>query len=328
MRRKIFKVIPWLITACALYYAAYDLDWNQFWHHVRHASIEYVVIAFLCTAISYVARSYRWRYFLLNRSAPFVDAAKTLILGFFMNNVLPARTGELVRAHMGSKVFQARRTEVLASIASERLADGLAISLMLVTFALGLGGEEISQELLGVVAIFFGAALLVIIMLKVRTQIFSVAERIAEKFDHRATSYAANRLQVFIEGLLPLFTPTRIPPIVLWSILVWGVELLVYLFIMLAYQVPLSLPVCVIFLVAVNFSSLIPAAPGGIGVIEAVTIVVLESVGVSRELGLPMVITQHVIQYFVVGIPGILIMVTWKSKLDTVESGDNATATG
>ena len=53
----------------------------------------------------------------------------------------------------------------------------------------------------------------------------------------------------------------------------------------------------VIFLVTVNFSSLIPAAPGGIGVIEAVTKAVLVSVGVDPELALALVITQHVMQY-------------------------------
>ena len=77
----------------------------------------------------------------------------------------------------------------------------------------------------------------------------------------------------------------------------------------------MEIPFYVLFMVAVNFSSLIPAAPGGIGVIEAVVKTVLVSVGIDAELALAMVITQHIMQYLVVGIPGAAIMMTWRDKL-------------
>ena len=69
-------------------------------------------------------------------------------------------------------------------------------------------------------------------------------------------------------------------------------------------------------MVAVNFSSLIPSAPGGIGVIEAVASAALVSIGVPRELALVMVLTQHVIQYIVVCIPGAIMTLSWRARLE------------
>jgi uncharacterized membrane protein YbhN (UPF0104 family) len=97
---------------------------------------------------------------------------------------------------------------------------------------------------------------------------------------------------------------------------IWLVELGVFYSVSCAFSNPLSLSTTVLFLVAVNFSSLVPAAPGGFGVIELVAKKVLLSVGVaSGELALSMVLTQHMIQYAVVGVPGAFLLATVRSQI-------------
>ena len=77
-----------------------------------------------------------------------------------------------------------------------------------------------------------------------------------------------------------------------------------------SFSADLSFLACVVFMVAVNFSSLIPAAPGGIGVIEAVATAVLVGIGIEKELALSMVITQHAIQFMMIAIPGLIIFLS------------------
>ena len=124
---------------------------------------------------------------------------------------------------------------------------------------------------------------------------------------------------MFIDGLSPLANLSKLPSIVSLSILTWGIELLVYFAVSEAFATPMSVSVLVLFMVTVNFSSLIPAAPGAIGVIEAVTTTVLVSIGIEKELALSMVLSQHVIQYLVVGIPGLAILSTWKKQVQNIE---------
>jgi hypothetical protein len=244
-----------------------------------------------------------------------------LILGFFMNNVLPARTGEFVRAHAGSKVSSESRTTVLATIVNERLADGLTLSLLFVLFSLHAGDAKLADELLLVAYLFGIVGFGILGVLILRQQFFAVIDSLHRRFHNRATTYLATRLNVFINGLAPLFSPRRLPAVVLSSLAIWTIELSVYVAISNAYHADLSISGCVLFLVAVNFSSLIPAAPGGVGVIEAVTTAALVSLGVEKTHALAMVLTQHIFQYLVVGIPGALVMLTWKGGIkDEVDS--------
>lgn len=320
MKKVLVSLVPWLITIAAVVYVCNGLDWQVFLNHARNGRVDCLLLAIFLTAISYFFRSYRWLYFFPDRKAlSYVNALKVLILGFFMNNVLPARTGELVRAHMGARVSGLKRTLVLATVASERLIDGLTISVLFLVFAYGLRQSSISSKLT-IVAFFFACATAgVLIVLIFRARLFTLFDRIASRLNHRYSDYALNRFQIFIEGLSPLANLQRLPAITVLSLIIWAIELSVYAGISTAFGAGFALPELVLFMVTVNFSSLIPAAPGAIGVIEAVTTTVLVSLGVEKELALSMVVSQHLIQYLVVGLPGICILSTWRKQVKNIE---------
>ncbi|MCB0333890.1 MAG: flippase-like domain-containing protein, partial [Bdellovibrionales bacterium] len=225
------------------------------------------------------------------------------------------------RAHMGAKLTGEKRTLVLATIANERLADGVMLSLMLLPFLFSIGNDEVSNGLMWVVVLFALAAVAFGAVLLLREQLFSLFDTFHGKLQWKSTDYTRNRIRLFLHGLSPLFSLKRFPIVLLWSVLVWLVELTVYIAVATSYDVELSLAQAIIFLAAVNFSSLIPAAPGGIGVIEAIASHILVAVGVTQdfEIALAMVLSQHVIQYIVVGAPGAFVMFSWRSKLEEIE---------
>lgn len=309
------KILPWLVTVAALYFAFRGVDIAVLLEHAADINFGWLLVAFAITVASYSIRAYRWPFLLPNVQLSLFQSYRVLILGFFMNNVLPARAGEFVRAHMGAKVTGEKRTLVLASVAAERLVDGLAISIMFVIFAFGLGDAGLSENLLLVAGLFGIAAVGVLAILWLREPLFELAAKISERFDHKASSYTLDRLQVFINGLAPMFSLKRLPIVSVLSFLVWGVELTIYYGVSRACGLELSWSQLVLLMVAVNFSSLIPAAPGGIGVIEAVGSAVLVSIGIGQEQALMTIICQHLTQFLAVGIPGAWVMLTWRQHL-------------
>lgn len=324
MKKTIGKLLPWLITVFALFYAFRGVDWPSLISHLKGVSAPLIALGAIFTIISYFLRSYRWTVFFPRPVLSLTNSLRILILGFFMNNILPARAGELVRAHTGARITGETRTLVLATIAAERLADGVTISAMFVIFALNLCSPETARALLWVAGLFGGASVLMGVVLVKRTQVFQLVEKLGSRFSHPASDYTISRIRLFIEGLLPLYSPRRFPFLCFWSIVIWMIELCVYFFIQQAFHAELSWSQCVLFLVAVNFSSLIPSAPGAIGVIEAVTTAVLMSLGVEKEHALSMVLTQHAIQYLVVGLPGVVMLFTWKKHIKDSENDSTA----
>jgi uncharacterized protein (TIRG00374 family) len=327
MKRLLVRtILPWLITLAALYLAFRGVEWEAFWSYLRNAQPLYILLAIALTTASYWLRAARWPLLFPHVIFPLLSSWKVLVLGFFMNNILPARAGELVRAHLGAKVLSRPRTLVLATVASERLADGLTISLFFVLIIgfLGRGSldPDIADNLLYVSYLFAAVALGVIAVLSMRDSIVNLIQRFSNRLDRKASTYALSRVQVFIDGLSPLRTPQRALRIALWSCLIWGIELAAFAAVSKAFGGTLSLSGTVLFLVAVNFSSLIPAAPGGFGVIEFIAKSVLVSAGVANpELALSMIITQHVIQYAVIGIPGAFLLSTLRSQLNDMADG-------
>ncbi|MBN8550225.1 MAG: flippase-like domain-containing protein [Deltaproteobacteria bacterium] len=322
IRSTLLKTIPWIITCVALYLAFRGVDWPVLYSHLGNVEVSWLILAIFLTSISYLMRARRWQFLFPKPTLDFFDSAKVLILGFFMNNILPARAGEFVRAHMGAKVSNESRTLVLATVASERLADGLTLSLFFVIFAFHRGDQHLSTNLTYVALLFLAVLVGVLVTLLFRHRLFRTLDALSARFNHKASHYTLKRIQIFIEGLTPLCTPKNLPHIVPWSLIIWATELSVYVCITHAFHSPLPLALCVLFMVTVNFSSLIPAAPGGIGVIEAIASAVLVSVGVPKELALTMVLTQHVFQYAVVAIPGAMVMLTWKSSLQHLKDDE------
>lgn len=316
MRYLLLKVLlPWGITAAALFLAFRGVEWGQLLTHLRNAQSGALVAAVGLTALSYLLRAARWPLLFPRHPFSLFASWRVLILGFFMNNILPARAGELVRAHLGGKISGQPRTLVLATIASERLADGVTLSALFVGATLALSShqnhvdQQYTQNLLTVAALFGAATLGVVGVLCARNPLFRALDRIALRIDARSTTFVLHKAKVFIEGLTPLCEPRRAARIAIWSLVVWSIEAAAFYSISAAFASPLTLSATVVFLVAVNFSSLIPAAPGGFGVIELIAKKVLLSIGVaSDELALSLVLTQHLIQYAVVGVPGILLL--------------------
>lgn len=317
--KRIFKkAAPWAITFGALYFAFKDVNWELLRSHIGSADRWLLLCTVGMTVLSYIFRGRRWMYLFPECKLSFGDSTRVLTLGFFFNNVLPARAGEFVRAHLGAQLTGQSRALLLATIASERLVDGLAISLLFVLFAFGVGDHNLSQNLFYVAAGFAAVAIGVIITIALRAPIFRLVMKLQKRFNSKRFAYLLDKIAVFIDGLSPLCAWDKLPMIVLWSLVIWWNELFVFYLISHAYGAYLSLAQAVLMMVAVSFSSLIPGAPGGIGVIEMIASSALVSIGIPRELALSMVLTQHVIQYLVVCIPGALMTLTWRARLEKI----------
>jgi glycosyltransferase 2 family protein len=326
-------LIPWCVTALALLLAFRNVEWSVLGAHISDVRLLPILTATALTVASYLLRARRWPLLFPSGGPPYAASLRVLILGFFMNNILPARAGELVRAHAGGQVTGQSRALVLATIAAERLLDGVTLSLILAVTVAVFGESFLPPHLADpflVVAYLFGAAALgVVIVVLLQHPIHRLIDRLETRLNGTTYTYAVRSIRSFLLGLSPLVNVRRAPALIFWSILIWSTELGVFVSVVDAYGSALPLLPTIVFLVAVNFSGLIPAAPGGFGVIELIASQVLQALGVpSPELALSMVISQHAIQYLVVGIPGLLYLATWQRwSLEIDEASDAIAST-
>ena len=309
VRSKIKFIFGLVVSAICIGFLFKTVESEDFLRELGRAQPLFLGLAFLATLCSYVLRSVRWPFFFETSRMTFRTTYRVVVLGFFMNNVLPARMGEVVRAHLGGKATGLSRSIVLASIFGERLADGLTISaIFLVLFSIQNQAVPVehSHALYYVSLAFFGGGVVTLIVLASRRWLFRLVDILHGVLpSFKLSEYGVSRFKSFIDGLAPMFSPARGLKILILSLIVWFVELSVYYFVSKAFGADLSIGSLSYFMAAVNFSSLVPGAPGGIGTIELFTTAALGDIGVNPAAALAMVASVHLIQYVAVGIPGI-----------------------
>jgi dolichyl-phosphate beta-glucosyltransferase len=272
------------------------------------AHLSPLILGVALMVVAYLLRGARWRIW--ERSLSYWDSLRLILIGFMGNNVLPSRLGEILRAHCAAaRTSNDRgRTTALASIAAERILDGLVLA------AFGLAGialvpvdRRLRWTLLLVSLTFAFLTLGLVLGIRLHERIRSLIAAAHQKFPGHVTSFAREKASYFLDGLLPLGTLPRMVSAITITCIIWGIEIGSYYFFGLAVWDKMSARTALMFLVVVNFASLVPFTIGGIGTIEAVTPVFLVSSGISPYPALAMVLLQHASQYlFTTAVGGIL----------------------
>ncbi len=315
--KKNFKnYLSFFISALCIYWVVTSIDLKEVASVLLEMNYFWGFLAFVTTLSGYFLRAYRWRLFFEESKPSFWDSYSILITGFFMNNILPARMGELVRAHLGGKITKQSRSVVLATVFAERLVDGFIISLI---FIIGAKVGQLSvitfKSLYLVSLLFIILVIITLLVLFQKKRVFKFLEYLGQIMPGHLSGYTILKLKTFFSGLEPLIELRRSSVILILSVFIWLIELMAYFQVAKAFAVSFSFSSLALYLTVLNFSSLIPSAPGGIGVIEVITTLFLQKIGIARATAFSMVATQHLIQYLVVGLPGLYFFFKLKKKI-------------
>ena len=131
-------------------------DLGELGDALAQANYWWVVPAVAIWFVSAAFRSLRWHY-LLRRLANL--RTRTLypivIIGYMANNLLPLRTGELVRAYVLGERHGVSKMSTLGTIAVERVFDGVVLVGFLVVAGAILGlNEELAVLAIGMSVVF------------------------------------------------------------------------------------------------------------------------------------------------------------------------------
>ena len=95
-------------------------------------------------------RGVRWKFLFPEKNSPSISSLyKAEMIGYFGNNVLPLRLGELLRSYIVGKEHSLSKSFVFGTVILERLMDTIALAL----FALLLFGGPTIQVFLWVLLI-------------------------------------------------------------------------------------------------------------------------------------------------------------------------------
>src|SRR5215210_207776 len=233
MRMSWRSVIGIAISVALLYWTLKDVDPGELWSVLRHSSIGWWVLAMVAATSIFPLRAIRWRL-ILDPVAPDIPIGmlwRAIAVGMMVNNLYPARAGELARAFaLTRETPRVGFAASFASLAVDRVFDAVVLLLLLIVgmFELPAGrdtvvaGQPLSNWVgwgtVGMVAMIVALYLVVVFPARIISHYEAFSRRVAPRFEARGR----DALLAFAAGLSVLRSPRRFGAVMMWTILHWG----------------------------------------------------------------------------------------------------------
>ena len=108
------------------------------WHELEGSNLPLFIAAAIAATLIFPLRAYRWRIILqpVSPNVPMGPLWRSLAIGAMVNNLIPARAGEIARAYALTRETSVSFASALASLAVDRLFDmvvllGLGVAALL-----------------------------------------------------------------------------------------------------------------------------------------------------------------------------------------------------
>lgn len=254
------------------------------------------------------ARAWRWHYLLRPLKSVSTKAMFPIVcIGYFGNNVFPARAGELLRAVVLKRKEDIPVSSSLATIIVERVFDGVVMlgfvfinlsEIAGLTSGSGFVGSIRTLALLGTGA-FIGALILFLLaaMFPQKAQLAAailIEHLVPERFREKVLGFTER----FLSGLESLRSPRDVLMVFVTSVVIWLLETVKYWFVMQAFPLEVSFFALMLMNGIVNLATTIPSAPGYVGTFDAPGIAVLQAYGVEKAVAAAYTLVLHAALWF------------------------------
>ena len=270
------QLMGYTVSAACLIWVLHGYPLSDLIPTIRSLDLRWVLLAVAADLSVYLAHGWRWNTVL----GPVVRlrywrTVQAIYIGLFANEVLPLRTGELIRCYLLAHWSDFRISLSFASAAVERLIDGfwmLATFLITAAFVRAIPRDLIILVQLIGLLLFAGAGALVwVVVHKQHAHVLIREGRWASTLRHvvEGLHLMGNRrtigLTVLISGVL----------LALQVVSVWAL--------MKAYGLDLGFWVAGGVLAIVRFATVVPNAPGNVGLFQVACVLALGLFDVERN---------------------------------------------
>jgi uncharacterized protein (TIRG00374 family) len=315
------KFLHWAIALALagvlLYYSLRGIDWPDVWRTLATTRLSYVGLMIIITTGSLVLRGVRW-IILLQTGGPvrLPTAFWAICAGYFGNNFLPARAGELVRTMMVDAEAGLGRTFVLTTALSERIVDAVALvlisSLALLTLPVLPGWYASAARPFALIGICGALGIAILPRLERFWTYLLGRIPIPERF--------RSRLQYILEqilyGLRAFHDGPRLLAFLALTSVIWSIDAVGVTLAARSLDLHLTLSMAYLLLTGLGLASALPSTPGYVGIYQFVAVTVLTPFGFNRAAVIAFTLLLQGLQYLSTGIWGLIAILRFR-KLKT-----------
>jgi glycosyltransferase 2 family protein len=296
------------------------VDFSLLSQTISQADWRWLILSSFIMATSYFLRAWRWKNLLLYEpTPPFMPRYKAVQLGFFINSILPLRIGELARPMILRQLTGVPYSVGLASIFTERIADGYTLFSYLILLAIISNSNSFASLGMGTGALVLtlGGSILIVLLWANGKRTARFVRIVIHRFSPRLAVKAEEALNLFSESLPLWRSPLRILQVYGKSLLVWAVIALTVIPVAIGYgiidRMTILSPLWIMVFTVTGVA--IPSMPANIGIFElsAASGLIIAVPGTDWSAAIGFGLLLHIAQLVPVYIVGLFLL--WRGNI-------------
>ena len=274
-----------LFAIVLLYFSLRKINWIDL-KNIFHTTSYFLLFEILIISIvSRLLISYRW-YLLLSfaKNVKFMSALDYTNIGYLINNIFPARLGDLIKAIMWSKQEKQARTMAVASVGVERIYDILGLGMV---FLVVLIIQNVSENVKYAGWTMISIAIVGILNLRFISGSFLQKLIKPEEYKANYIRWFFRKMEMFIQYSY-IFKNLKLNILLILSTgLIWFTYVLIgYIIAIEIVPHELAWQASLLSLVIVGLSFVIPSTPGNIGVYQFACVLAFGIIGLDKTSAL------------------------------------------
>jgi uncharacterized protein (TIRG00374 family) len=279
-KHTIFTIIGFLISLLFLYFSLRGIDFHRLLITLKSADIRFAFLPLLCILLCLVLCSHRWSK-VVGNGVRFRDTFIAVLIGLFINNVLPARIGEIARGYVLTKRRGISFTYAVTTVFVDRFFD--LVGLLIITFIFlpeDSLPKSIAQGIYMLLGLFIVCTTLLIVLSRE-----GVAEKIAGRLARVNKPFIARfskRILEVQQNLRRISSPFNLVYFIAIAVTTWLLMSTALYFVMLTLGVKIAFVKVPFVCALLNMGLVIPSSPGYIGVYQFMLVYLLSIFNVPK----------------------------------------------
>jgi uncharacterized protein (TIRG00374 family) len=308
--------LGFVLSGVLLWLALRNVEIGDVVRSLREANVPLFLLSAAVSTCIFPLRAIRWQSILapVAGSVPFGPLWRSTAIGMMINNVVPARAGEVARAFaLTREVPRVPFTTSLASLAVDRIFDAIVLlalmfgAMLSPSFPVGarLVGMTVPQfasvGITGVIGLLAVCWLAVLMPARVIGIVRAVTRRMLPRFEARVVAIAEQGLG----GLAVLRDGTRFLLVLWWALVHWLVHALALWIGFAAVGIELPISTALFLQGVLGFAVALPSSPGFVGVFEMAAVTGLGVYGVPESQALTWAFGYHALSFIPITLFGV-----------------------
>lgn len=286
------SIVVYSLSLACLLWVYHDFDWRTELPKLGQIHPLWIVLAVAADVLVYVSQGWRWNILLTPvKRLPLWRSVQAIYIGLFANELLPLRSGELIRCYLVSVWNRIPFPLVLSSALIERLIDGVWLIAGFAAVSLFVAlPKDLVAGVWGLAGVVGAIGALVV---------FAVLNR---RFSHHVTTRHrwSEVLRTAVEGLHAMGRSRTFPLAVGSSIVYLALQVIPIHAMLEGYGLDLPWGAAAVVLVVLRLGTVLPSAPGNVGLFH-----LFAYLGLHRVLGIDAQTAKSVagVMFFIVTVP-------------------------